>query len=97
MEIDMTDRFSNLALADRYATIKAEIDALKKELEDARAAIKATGRDTIEGQLAIVTVSLSERETFDAKVAKTFLTPEQIKACTKVSLIETLRDKPRLS
>lgn len=93
----MTDRYSNLALADRYATIKAEIDALKQELEKARAAIKATGRDTIEGQLAIVTVSLSERETFDAKTAKTFLTPEQIKACTKVSLIETLRDKPRLS
>ena len=89
MEIDMT-----ASLADRFALLKAEIDALTKEFDAVKAEIKATGLETIVGERAIVTVSLSERRTFDAKAAKALLTDEQIEACTKVSLIETLRDKP---
>jgi hypothetical protein len=90
MEIDMTASH----LADRFALLKAEIDALTKEFDKVKAEIKATGAETLVGDYATVTVCLSERRTFDAKVAKTFLTDEQIEACTKVSLIETLRDKP---
>lgn len=90
-------KYSNLSLADRFATIKAEIDALKKELEDAQAAIKATGREVVEGEFAIVTVSLSERSTLDTKAVKELLTPAQIAACTKTTLVTTLRDKPRLA
>jgi hypothetical protein len=89
MEIDMT-----AYLADRFTLLKAEIDALTKEFDKVKAEIKATGLETIVGDYATVTVCLSERRTFDAKVAKAFLTDEQIEACTKVSLIETLRDKP---
>lgn len=81
-------------LADRFALLKAEIDALTKEFDKVKAEIKATGLETIVGDHAMVTVSLSERKTFDAKTAKAFLTDEQIEACTKVLLIETLRDKP---
>ena len=82
---------SNLsALADRYAFIKSEIDALTKELDKARAEIKATER-------AIVEVALSERSTLDTKAAKEFLTADQIAACTKVTLVETLRIKPNLT
>ena len=82
------------SLADRFALLKAEIDALTKEFDKVKAEIKATGLETIVGERAIVTVSLSERKTFDSKAAKAFLTDEQIEACTKVLLIETLRDKP---
>jgi hypothetical protein len=39
---------------------------------------------------------LSERASFDAKVAKTFLTAEQAAACTSVLLVTTLRIKPRI-
>ena len=82
------------SLADRFALLKAEIDALTKEFDKVKAEIKATGLETIVGERAMVTVSLSERRTFDAKAAKAFLTDEQIEACTKTLLIETLRDKP---
>lgn len=85
------------ALADRYAFIKSEIDALTKELEKARAEIKATGVERIVGERAIVEVGLSERSTLDTKAAKEFLTADQIAACTKVTLVETLRVKTNLT
>ena len=89
---------SNLsALADRYAFIKAEIDALTKELDKARAEIKATGVERLVGERAIVEVALSERSTLDTKAAKELLTADQIAACTKVTLVETLRVKPNLN
>jgi hypothetical protein len=98
MEIDMTSRFANLAnlsLADRFAILKADADALNKELEAVKAEIKATGLEKIEGESAIVVVSLSERSTFDTKAAKALLTDEQIASCTSVTLITTIRDKPK--
>lgn len=86
-----------ISLADRFTALKQEIDALTKEFDKVKSEIKATGLEVIEGDYATVTVSLSERRTFDAKTAKTFLTDEQIEACTKVLLIETLRDKPKVN
>jgi hypothetical protein len=90
MEIDMT-------LADRYAILKSDIDALTEELNRVKAEIKATGMETIVGEHAIVVVALSERSTLDTKAAKEFLTADQIAACTKVTLVETLRVKPKVS
>ena len=62
-------------LADRYFTIKNEIDALTRLLDETKAAIKATGRDEIVGELALVTVGLSERVALDQKLVKGLLTP----------------------
>jgi hypothetical protein len=90
MEIDMT-------LADRYAILKSDIDALTEELNRVKAEIKATGMETIVGEHAIVVVGLSERSTLDTKAAKEFLTADQITACTKVTLVETLRVKPKVA
>ena len=92
----MGSNFNNLPAADRYAILKAEIEALTKELDAVKIEIKAMGRETVEGVNAIVTVALSERSILDAKAAKAYLTPEQVVACTKVSLVETLRIKPRV-
>ena len=56
--------------------------------------IKATGRDEIVGDTAIVTVSLSEPVRFDAATAKTFLTAEQAAACMKTGeFVTTIRCK----
>jgi len=89
--------FNTLPLADRYAILKAEVDALTKQLDAIKAEIKATGVETLTGEQAIVTVALSERSTLDTKTARAYLTPAQIEACTKVTLVETLRIKPRLA
>lgn len=86
---------STLSLADRFAILKADADVINKELEAVKAEIKATGLETIEGERAIVTVCLSERSTLDSKAAKVFLTDEQIASCTKTTLVETLRVKPK--
>ena len=94
----MTNRFANLAslsLADRFAILKADADAINKEFEAVKAEIKATGLEKIEGENATVVVSLSERSMFDTKAAKEFLTDEQIASCTSVALITTIRPKPK--
>lgn len=86
---------SNLAaLADRYASIKAEIDGLERLLKEVRKEIMATGRDEIVGDRAIVTVGLSERTSLDTSLVKEILTAEQVAACSKTSLVETIRVKP---
>ena len=85
-----------LNLADRYAALKNEIDALTAELNKVKGEIKATGMETIVGNMAIVTVGLSERSTLDPKAVKEILTADQIAACTKVTLVETLRVKPNV-
>lgn len=86
---------SALSLADRYAVLKADADAIAKALDAVKAEIKATGLEVIEGERSIVTVCLSERATLDTKVVKEILTEEQVAACTKVTLVETLRVKPK--
>ena len=88
---------NHAALADRYALIKSEIEALNKELEKVRFEIKQTGVERLVGERAIVEFCLSERSTLDTKAAKEFLTADQIAACTKVTLVETLRIKPNLT
>ena len=85
----------NLNTADKYATIKARIDELEAELKLVRETILATGHEKIIGEFADVTVNLSERSNFDQTLAKSFLTAEQIAACTKKSVVTTLRVKAK--
>ena len=81
-------------LADNYAATKAEIEGLTRRLEEIKTEIKETGMAELVGTHAVVTVSLSEPVRFDAATAKTFLTDEQISACTKVGdLVTTIRVK----
>ena len=77
-------------LADRYSDLKAQIEALTLQLDAVKKEIKATGVEQIIGDRAIVTVGLSERTTLDSKLVKALLTPEQVVACSKTALIETI-------
>jgi hypothetical protein len=89
MEIEMN-------LADRYAILKAESDRINAELDLVKGEIRALGRETLEGTHVVVTLSLSERKSFDAKAAQAYLTADQVATCTKVSQVETIRIKPRV-
>lgn len=94
MEIDMT----NVAnLADKYQAIKLEIEALERLLSEVKTEIKATGLETIEGTNAIVSVGLSERSTLDQKLVKELLSADDLALCTKVTLVETVRVKPKVN
>lgn len=88
---------NTINLADRYAILKSESDRINAELDLVKTEIKALGREQIEGTHVLVTLSLSERKSFDGKMAAKFLTDEQVAACTKVSQVETIRIKPRVT
>lgn len=83
-------------LADRYAILKAESDRINAELDLVKGEIRSLGRETLEGTHVLVTLSLSERKSFDAKAAAKFLTDEQVAACTRTTQVETIRIKPRV-
>lgn len=85
-----------LDLADRYAAAKAQAEAIDAQLKELRALILATGKDRIIGERAIVEVALSERTALDSKAAKALLTADQIAACSKTTLVETLRIKVKI-
>ena len=83
-------------LADKYAILKAESDRINAELDLVKGEIRALGREVIEGTHVLVTLSLSERKSFDAKAAAQYLTTEQAAACTRTTQVETIRIKPRV-
>ena len=56
-------------IADRYAALKYQAEAIETELKALRAAILATGQEVVEGEQCSVTVALSERVTLDTKLA----------------------------
>jgi len=85
---------TNLTLADRYANAKARADEAEAILKAIREEILATGVERLDGAFASVTVALSERSSLDSASVKKMLTPEQVAAVTKVSLVTTLRVKP---
>lgn len=80
-------------LADRYFEVKQQIEALERVLDGIKADIKAEGRESIEGATAIVTLTLSERSSLDNKMVKAILNDDQIAACTRTTLVETIRVK----
>lgn len=83
------------ALADEYATLKAQMEEYEQKLKKLRAEILATGQETIVGERAIVEVKLSERNSLDTSSIRKLFTEEQIVAMTKTTLVETLKVKPR--
>jgi len=87
---------NNLTLADRYATLAERLRDLEAEVKTVRELILASGQERVQGDFADVVVALSERSSFDAKAAHKFLTPEQIVACTRSTVVTTLRVKPKL-
>lgn len=88
---------TNATLADRYANLKGQIDALTAELDAVKVSIKTLGLPVLEGDHCTVTLSLSERASLDTAAAKKLLTEAQIAACTKTSLVETIRIKAKVA
>ena len=93
-EITMTMNVT-ISLADRYAAAKAAADEAAKALEALKAEIKALGMETLHGLTCDVTLCLSEQRRLDNKLLSQFLTDEQIDACKKPVLVETIRVKAK--
>jgi hypothetical protein len=94
---DFFDRVAGLCPADCYAALKAEMDRLAKALDIAKADIRATGLPLVTGDHVDIAVCLSERSSIDTAMVRQMLTAEQVRACSKVTLVETLRIKPKVA
>ena len=71
------------ALADRYAALKAQSDAINAALSEVKAEIDALGVDRIEGTDCVVSVHLSVRRALSEAVLieKLGVTKEQVESC----------------
>jgi len=85
----------NLSLADRFATIHERKKEIEAQYEAIRREILDTGLETISGDFSIAVVRLTERTNFNATLAKSFLTAEQIAACTSKSVVTTVVPKAK--
>ena len=76
---------TDISIADRYASLKAEADAIAKQLSTLRDEILADGAELYRGSKASLLVSLVADSTrLDSEIAKRFLTEEQIAFSSKV-------------
>ena len=86
---------SPIALADQYAAAKAAADDAVAALEALKAQIKASGIERHIGVTCDLVLSLSEQRRVDNALLKNLLSDEQIEACKKPILVETIRIKPK--
>lgn len=84
-----------ISLADRYAAAKAVVDAATEALDALKAEIKAAGIERHVGLTCDVILSLSEQRRIDNKLLQSYLNEEQIDACKKPVLVETIKIKPK--
>ena len=81
---------SNIAsLVDAYETAKADLAAQTDMVEKLKEQILSTNMDIMVGTNVYLEISLRERAKFDTKLAKKFLTDDQIKLCTNGSTVYT--------
>jgi len=84
-----------IALADRFAAAKAAAEAATEALDALKAEIKAAGIERHIGLTCDVILTLSEQRRVDTKLLQSYLTDEQIEACKKPVLVETIRVKAK--
>ena len=86
---------SPIALADQYAAAKAAADAAIAALDAIKDQIKAAGIERHIGVTCDVILALSEQRRVDNKLLSALLTEDQIEACKKPVLVETIRIKAK--
>ena len=84
-----------ISLSDQYAAAKAAADAATEALEALKAKIKASGIERHVGVTCDLVLALSEQRRVDNKLLQALLTEDQIEACKKTILVETIRIKPK--
>lgn len=84
-----------ITLADQYAAAKAAADLANEALDALKKVIKASGIEHHVGVTCDLTLALSEQRRVDTKLLQALLTQEQIDACKKPILVETIRIKAK--
>jgi hypothetical protein len=84
------------SLADRYAYLKALVDAQSKDLEKLREQIKQTGKETLIGDHCIIQVRLSERSSLDRNKLINYLSADILDSCEKKTVVTSVNIKPKI-
>ena len=82
---------------DRLGELLAQIAALESEANKIKAALKKSGPGAYEGDLFRATVSVSERESLDMEAVREKLSPQFIRAHTRVTPVSTVRVVSRIA
>lgn len=83
---------SNLSpLANEYAALKDQADAINARLDALKEEIKASGVDLIEGDNAVLKISLAERVTVNTAAVRKILTDAQFAEVSKASVYSVIR------
>jgi hypothetical protein len=90
------------ALVAAYIAAKADADAAEARLKDIRKQVLAAscGSDIVEGDDAVIKITVGMRSSLDAKLVGQILSAEQIEACTKRGApyeMLTIRAKAKLA
>jgi len=80
-----------IALADRYAAVRAARDAAQKELDTLSKEIKALGQEVLRGVTCDLHLSLSEQQ----RVDQSLIDPAILDAARRPVLVETIRVKAK--
>lgn len=83
------------SLVDELGTIKAQADTLAKREKEIKAALIATGRDVVNGDLFRATITECDREMLDRASVEAVLAPEAFKKCLKTTTVTTVRVNSR--
>lgn len=85
-------------IADRYAQIKMQIEALEAELKVIKSLATATGLKEIKGDNFMLKINYeAKRDSYAKADLLKFLTEEQLAACTKTTRYELVTYKAILS
>lgn len=79
------------AMVDELAAIKAAIAPMQEREAALKEALKATGRERIDGTEHTAVVSLSERETVDAKALRADLGEDIIRPYLRQTLVTAVK------
>ena len=89
---------SNLASTiDQLGHLRAQLAELKRQEDELKAVLIENGVGAYEGDLFRATVSESERETLDMAAVREKLSPQFIRAHTRVTAVVTVRVVARKS
>jgi hypothetical protein len=89
----MTNELKNIV--DELGALKASIAELTERERVLKNAIAASGYAEIDGLLYRATVSLTERATLDTEAVRALLSQEELRQCTKISEVTTVRVSAR--
>jgi hypothetical protein len=82
---------NNASLVDQLGRLQAQIADLEAKEKALKAALVAAGVGAYEGELFRATVSASERSTLDMAAVREKLSPQFLRAHTKVTPVNTVR------